>query len=143
MTEHICIHHMPRTLPSAQCSPLKAPRENTSVPFFCKWRPGQKYILRASKKAGKKLKSGQKYLSTSHLLPLSKATEVSLANSCFSLSPFHWRESEHVVINLERGLKKENFLGKFIADAVKIPYWKVSTYVRKRKCFNIKGLKRR
>ena len=43
-------------------------------------------------------------LSTTHLLPLSKAAEFSLADSCFSFCSFHWRESEHVVINLEEGL---------------------------------------
>ena len=31
---HICIHHMPRTLPSAVCAPLNAPRENVSSPSF-------------------------------------------------------------------------------------------------------------
>ena len=69
----------------------------------------------------------QKYVSASHLLPPSKATEVSLANSCFSFSPFHWCESEHVVINLEQGLMKKICPGKFIADVVKIPYGKLST----------------
>ena len=49
-------------------------------------------------------RSGPKYFSTSHLLPLSEAAEVSLANPCGSLSSFQWRESEHVIINLEQGL---------------------------------------